>query len=160
MDEPNLELAPVAPGQEELTIKQLQYAHGLATGLDYNVAWRRAGLGPYTKKKATTLAKHPEVAMVIKDVVESSNRANVMALQEKRAYLASIVRSVEGELSEKSIHAKVIRKVANGEESFEIRGIDKLKALELDSKLAGDFDRVEEAGGGVLAEFIARIRQT
>ena len=75
MDEPNLELAPVAPGQEELTIKQLQYAHGLATGLDYNVAWRRAGLGPYTKKKATTLAKHPEEAMVIKDVVESSNRA-------------------------------------------------------------------------------------
>ena len=81
-------------------------------------------------------------------------------MQEKRAYLASIVRSVEGELSEKSIHAKVIRKVANGEESFEIRGIDKLKALELDSKLAGAFDRVEEAGGGVLAEFIARIRQT
>lgn len=158
-DTPNLALAPVAPGQEELTIKQQQYAHLLAHGADYNVAWRRSQLGSYTKSKATQLAAHPEVAMIIKDIRDESNKANVMAMQEKRAYLASIVRTPEGELSESSPYAKVIRKKCNGEDTFEIRGQDKLKAIELDAKLAGDFDKVEEAGGGILAEFIARVRQ-
>ena len=65
---------------------------------------------------------------------------DVISIAEKRAYLARAVRTPVGEITEASDLAQEVT-FSEGKEgsSRKVRAVDKLKAIELDSKISGDF---------------------
>lgn len=67
---------------------------------------------------------------------EAEWKANVLSAQEKRAFLADIVRTPVGEVTENSPLCQSYK--IDNEGKIEYKMPDKLKALELDAKLAGE----------------------
>ena len=62
--------------------------------------------------------------------------ACLLTLRAKREFLAAIVRAAPGDLDEKSPLVQFFKQTEAGRE---IRLCDKLRAIELDAKLAGEF---------------------
>jgi hypothetical protein len=91
----------------------------------------------------------------------------VMSLREKRLFLAAVVRTPIGEVDENSPLCQYFQRTKAG---LRVTMVDKLRALELDAKLAGEIkgpsvtvNATATAGGFVLteerrAELIARKR--
>jgi hypothetical protein len=76
-----------------------------------------------------------------------------LTYSEKRAWLARAVRTPVGELHEGSDLAQEVTITESKEGTTKrIKGVDRLRALELDSKLAGDFyaDRTPQASNPFL----------
>lgn len=76
-------------------------------------------------------------------IAEASKRAEenaVMSTMERRKFLADVVRTPLGKLNENSplVQEKTSIVTKDGGEIVKLRGCDKLAAVELDSKLAGD----------------------
>jgi len=67
---------------------------------------------------------------------------DVMSFQERRSFLARAIRTPAGELHEGSDIAQEVT-ISEGKDGTtkRIKALDKVRCLELDAKLAGDFDK-------------------
>lgn len=125
-----------------LTTKQLAYctlrAKGENKARSYLLAGYKAANSEQAGSAACKLEADHRVASYISTLKESSFLQNALTLAEKRAFLARAVRcdvsnpdaDLIQEVSESSGEHGVSRK---------LKVVDKLRALELDSKIAGDF---------------------
>lgn len=91
----------------------------------------------------------PEVSEILDTQVQGGQNPAILSLIEKREYLARVVRTPVGQVDEdNSLAQKVKRqtrtdKEGNTYQTEEIEIAGKLRALELDAKLAGEMDRKE-----------------
>lgn len=97
------------------------------------------------------------------NMLDAEKNPKLLSLLEKREFLASAVRTPIGEIDEKSPLAHKIRrrrvtdKNGNVEETAEIESVAKLRALELDAKLAGELDSDKGADPGLVAITLVRV---
>ena len=115
-------------------------------GLSISESVRRAG---YSVKSGRVedacsygckLLKQDRVIAYLSKLREKQFSRDLLSVSEKRAYLARALRTPIGELDEASdlVQEMTYNESANGS-SKKVRGVDKLRALELDSRIAGDF---------------------
>jgi len=94
------------------------------------------------------LLRQDRVKAYLAKLKEKQFSKDVLSMAEKRAYLARAVRTPVGEITEASDLAQEVT-FSEGKEgsSRKVKAVDKLKAIELDSKIAGDFysDRSPQA---------------
>jgi hypothetical protein len=84
----------------------------------------------------------PDSVTVLDAQVQAGENPAILSLKEKREYLAAAVRTPISEIKETSPLAHKIRRRTDkdGVETEEIESVPKLRALELDAKLAGELD--------------------
>ena len=119
--------------------KIARFCHLVSLGLSQADAYMQAGFKATPKVAAELscrLLKKPNVAKYYASLRESAYLANVLSLAEKRSYLADVARTPIGKVSLDDKLASSAR-WHNGE-LVEIRMPDKIKAIELDAKLAGE----------------------
>jgi len=143
-----------------LTTKQRRFVENYVTkGLTISESVRRAG---YQFKSDRTedygsygckLLKQERISSYVSKLREKAFSREALSYAEKRAFLARAVRTPVGELHEASDLAQEVT-ITEGKEgtSRKVKAVDKLRALELDSKLAGDFyaDREPQANNPFL----------
>lgn len=99
------------------------------------------------------MLKTERVAHAVSKLREKQFAKDVLSMSEKRAFLARAVRTPVGEINEGSDLAQevTISEGANGS-SRKVKAVDKLRAIELDSRIAGDFyaDRNESVSNPFL----------
>ena len=125
-----------------LTTKQLAYCTHRAKGENkarsYLMAGYKAANSEQAGSAACKLESDNRVSSYISTLRESSFLKDALTLAEKRAYLARAVRC-----DVRSPDADLIQEISesesDGKVSKKVRVVDKLKAVELDSKIAGDF---------------------
>jgi len=107
------------------------------------------------------LLKTPRVSSEVQKLREKAFEKDALSLAEKRSFLARCVRTPVGELHEGSDLAQELV-ITEGKEgtSKRVKGVDKLRAIEIDSKIAGDFyaDREPQAQNPFL--FIVSLSKT
>lgn len=99
------------------------------------------------------ILKTPRVASEVQKIREKAFSREALSYAEKRAFLARAVRTPVGELHEGSDLAQEVTITESKEGTTKrIKGVDRLRALELDSRLAGDFyaDRTPQASNPFL----------
>jgi hypothetical protein len=92
------------------------------------------------KVAASKLANRPDMKELIERLRKATWDAKSLSLSEKRAFLADVVRTPVGEVDETSPLAQEVT-TEHGEfgTKKKVKMPDKTKAIELDSKIAGDF---------------------
>lgn len=119
-----------------------------------------------THAKAVSLA-NPEAATsvtstsdILQKGLEAGHNPAILTLKEKREYLASVVRTPVGEVNESSPLAQKVKRSTRRDkdgaetETEEIEIPGKLRALELDARLAGELDSAKPDGGLVQVHLI------
>jgi hypothetical protein len=141
--------------------RQQQFAEMVASGTTtakdahraiYGTDGHAAGAG------GSRLLRNREVAAHIASIRQAAETVATMTLREKREFLARIVRATPADaIADPSLGAEVTELPGGGRR---VRLPDKLRAIELDSRLAGDFAQGATAGDGPdpLAVLIAGIR--
>jgi len=138
-----------------LNTRQKKFCDNYATrGMSIAESVRRAGYNFKSQKSedygsyGCKMLKQDRVASYVSKLREKSFSKDVLSMAEKRAYLARAVRTPVGEITEASDLAQEVT-FSEGKEgsSRKVKAVDKLKAIELDSKIAGDFysDRSPQA---------------
>jgi hypothetical protein len=127
--------------------KHERFAQLAATGMSARESYRNV----YKAKDSTCetngpqLLRKTQVAARIAEIRGSLDAEALadclMTLREKREFLAAVVRAVPGELDEKSPVVQSFKQTVGGRE---IRLCDKLRALEIDAKLAGEFTEKQD----------------
>lgn len=95
----------------------------------------------------------------MQNMLDAEKNPKLLSLLEKREFLASAVRTPIGEIDGKSPLAHKIRRRTDkdGSTSEEIESVAKLRALELDAKLAGELDSEKGTDPGLVAITLVRI---
>jgi hypothetical protein len=122
-----------------LSPKVARFCHLVSLGLTQADAYMQAGFkseGKMAAELACRLLKRPDVAKYYAALREAAFLANVLSLAEKRSYLADVARTPIGKVELDNKLASAAR-WHNGE-LVEVRMPDKIKAIELDAKLAGE----------------------
>jgi hypothetical protein len=125
-----------------LTTKQLAYctyrAKGENKARSYLLAGYKAANSEQAGSAACKLESDNRVSSYISTLRESSFLKEALTLAEKRAYLA---RAVRCDVSNADVDlVQEVSETANEHGvSKKVKVVDKLRALELDSKIAGDF---------------------
>lgn len=120
----------------QLTSKQTAFANALLDGMTGSDAYRKAyntqGNSRAAARKAVDLRKHPAIIAYISEKQAEADRLDGLERQEKRRLLASIARDPNASPS------------------------DRMKAIELDSKMAGHLqpEKVEVFGMADLLEMV------
>lgn len=133
----------IAP--KSLNRRERKFCELVAAGTSQSIAYASAGYHPSTQESAeaasSRLAKKPRISEYIQALKKQHHLANVLSLEEKRSFLADIKRTPVGTLSPDSPLVQEITETVGQDGSItrKIKGINKLQAMELDSKLAGDF---------------------
>jgi hypothetical protein len=148
------------PRQRELNSRQKKfcslYVHGETAG---NIAQshRKAGYICPTIEghggNGIRLLRSERIQKEIAKLREKAFSREALSYAEKRSYLARCVRTPVGELHEGSDLAQEVTITESKEgTSRRVKSVDKLRALELDSRLAGDFyaDRTPQASNPFL----------
>ena len=125
-----------------LTERQKKYAMNRAMGMSLSKSYYGANYETTTTKKASVrgarIEKLPHVKKYIEELRKSEWLQNVMSLEEKRSLLAEVARIKPSEITEDSPMASISID-AEGNRSIQGPKIsDKLKAIELDAKIAGE----------------------
>lgn len=126
----------------EISPRQARLCHLISLGMANNTAYFEAGYGSPTttpaaaSTAANSILREPKVKAYMQHLREASFLANVLTLAEKRSFLADVVRTPVGSIGKDDKLAQVLR--FHKGEMTEIRMPDKLKAVELDAKLAGE----------------------
>ena len=128
-------------GEHKVNERQAEFcrlrALGTRVGKSYMIAYRRSDMSNFLACQAAwKLMQLPHVAAYYKELQDAAFNANVLALSEKRAFLADVVRTGVGDVTAKDKLAQSVR-YHNGE-LVELKVPDKIKAIELDAKLAGE----------------------
>jgi hypothetical protein len=144
----------------QLTTKQKRFVENhINRGMSIAESVRRAG---YAVKSARSedygslgcrILKTERVSAYVSKLREKQFAKDVLSISEKRSFLARAVRTPVGEINEGSDLAQevTISEGANGT-SRKVKAVDKLRAIELDSRIAGDFhaDRNENVSNPFL----------
>lgn len=132
--------APSSQREHSLKFKQLQYCRFRACGDSQASAYIKAGYNASNAKSAAVCAsqleKRPGVSAYLQSLRKSTYLANALSIEEKRDFLATVVRTPVGEIDEKSPLCQSYKVDKEGQ--IEYKMPDKLRALELDAKLAGE----------------------
>lgn len=96
----------------------------------------------------------------IRRTVESGTNLAILTLKEKREYLASVVRTPVGKVDQNSALAQKVKRSTRRDkdgtefETEEIETPGKLRAIELDARLAGELDAAKSEGGLVMVHLV------
>ncbi len=164
-----------------LNVRQERFAELVAAGIPATTAYRQAGYtdaGRNAEQNASRLRENEGVAARIAELRKPQTKAAELLKEEKLAFLAAIVRTPIGEIGPDSpLCAEFVQETIGGgdrgklkkgkaDSGNEIGGplvtrlrvkmCDKLRALELHSKLVGDFepDKVTVDAGPSVIESI------
>jgi len=120
--------------------REAQYCRLRSQGLSQANACMSAGYNPSNPRSAAVIGheieKRPHVKAYLNSLRTAIWRANAISADERRAFLADIVRTPVGEVTENSPLCQSYK--VDNEGKVEYKMPDKLKALELDAKLAGE----------------------
>lgn len=141
----------------------------LATAIGVREAAARLGLNPNTvlswskrgkwfvptpqpPKQSDAISAIKTPSKVLSDMIDAGENLKILSLKEKREYLASIVRTPVGDVTENSPLAQKVKRTSRTDkggttdtEEIELPG--KLRAIELDARLAGELDGGKPDGG-------------
>lgn len=127
----------------DITPKQARLVHYLSIGMPNAQAYFEAGYGhkdmsahDASANVSSMLRQAPKMRAYLKELQEAAFLVNVLSLAEKRAFLADVVRTPIGKIDINDKLAQCV-KYRDGE-MIELRMPDKVKAVELDAKLAGE----------------------
>jgi len=148
-----------------LNKRQQLFCHYLTEGDSQAQSYLKAGFKANTIQQAGSnairLMRTERVASYLAKLKEVQFTKQALTYAEKRAWLAKALRTPVGELHEGSDLAQEVT-ISEGKEgtSRKVKAVDKLRAIELDSKLAGDFyaDRQPQASNPFL--FIVSLSKT
>lgn len=108
-------------------------------GMSPKDAYKKAGYAPKSERVAVACASkmlaRADVQARIEQLRKASTVASVLTLAEKRRFLALVVRTPLSAVDEASVLAQ---EYTAGGDKVRIKMVDKLRAIELDSKLAGE----------------------
>jgi phage terminase small subunit len=146
--------------QRPLNTRQKKFLDNhLIKGMSIAESVRRAGYSIRSGRSedysslGCRILKTPRVSAEVQKIREKAFSRDALSYAEKRAFLARAVRTSVGELHEGSDLAQEVT-ISEGKEgtSRKVKAVDKLRAIELDSKLAGDFyaDRTPQASNPFL----------
>lgn len=181
-------MTPGTSKKRELNIRQQRFAELVAGGMPAMRAYVEAGYSDRdgnAESHACRLVEHGGVKALIAKLRQPQTKAATLSKEEKLAFLAAIVRTPIGEIGPDSpLCAEFVEEsVADGsargrlrrgnQESgnevslppvrrIRVKTQDKLKALELHSKLVGDFEpdqHVIETGPKTLESILERARR-
>ena len=113
-------------------------AEGRSNGAAYRAVYGKKG----TDANAHRLSRYEKVSERIKELKGKAESKTLLTITERREFLASVVRSKVGEIDEKSPLAQSVEYTSKGKK---IRLPDKIKALELDAKMAGELIEKKES---------------
>jgi hypothetical protein len=128
-----------------LTTKQQAYcyerANGVAKARSYLNAGYKANNIEDAGSAACVLEKNPLVSSMIDTLRESSFVKQALSIAEKRAFLARAVRTPVRDVNSESdlCQEYKVTTLETGQVVESVKMVDKLKAIEVDSKIAGDF---------------------
>jgi hypothetical protein len=142
---------------DDLSPGQATFAILVGGGANEVDAWVRANLGVYSERKKNALLANPEVVTIIDRIRKEAENDAVMDLRERREFLARAVRTPADEVTPSSDLCQGFESTAFGQK---VKLMDKLKCIDLDSKLAGDIGPRpgEDPGSTALSELIQAIR--
>lgn len=138
-----------------------RFAQLVATGEAGAAAYRQTygTRGASAEAAASRLLRNDKVSARIAEVQRASAAEGVLTLREKREFLALVVRTPIGQIDENSPLCQWFRRTTGRRPSLEIRMPDKLQAMMLDAKLAGELngtpprmDAGAAGGGHVITE--------
>lgn len=114
-----------------------RFATLVATGQSGAAAYRSCyrARGASAEANASRLLRNDKVRTRIAELQTATATAAVMSLEEKRLFLAAIVRTPIGRVDEHSPLCQFFRRTKGG---LHITMPDKLRAIELDARLAGE----------------------
>jgi phage terminase small subunit len=146
-----------------LNVRQERFAQLVASGMAASRAYQNAGYkstGNAAESSAVQLLRNPKVVAYVDDLKNRAKRKNenavFLTIEEKRTFLREVVTTPVGQVDASSRLAQAVKVTKDGKE---IRVPDKLRALELDAKLAGELkDKVEHSASPELAEWLALRR--
>lgn len=126
----------------DLTERQKKYALNRVMGMSLSKSYYAAQYQPTTTKIASVrgarIEKIPHVKAYMEDLRRSEFLKNVLTIEEKRSLLADVARIKGSEITEDSPFASVSID-ADGKKTIQGPKIsDKLKAIELDARIAGE----------------------
>jgi len=144
--------------------KHEKFAQIVASGESAGAAYRKV----YHAKASTcetegpAILRKPQVRKRVEEIQSKAEDKTVMTLIERRRFLADVVRTPISEVTEESALAQSYEFITlPGDYERQLHKLkvpDKLKAIELDSRLAGDFkDKLEVSADG-LGELLEAIR--
>lgn len=111
------------------------------------------------RASANRLMNRPEVVAQIRKLQAKSETESVMSLEAKRRFLAEIIQTPIEEVTPSSALCQAYS-VNGASKQVSVKMLDKMKALDMDNRLAGHYDclnRIET--DHPMAELIARIRE-
>lgn len=126
-----------------LTPQQIEFVQlHVVEGLPIWKAYARAFRLPETKHlnpRGAKILSHPHVAHYVvelrKELEERSKSERFLSIEEKRAFLAKIVRTPVGDLHPDH---ELVQEMKIGRDGTTLKMPPKLQAIELDAKLAGE----------------------
>lgn len=137
--------------------KHERFAQLLATGLSaaecYSKVYRKKG--KVAGSAGPRLLRNVGIQQRLAELQQKSAVSSVMTLTEKREYLARVKRTPIGSIGPDSDLCQSHEVSMQG---VKIRMCDKLKAVELDAKLAGEFTEKVEVKADGLLELLQAIR--
>jgi hypothetical protein len=144
-----------------LNPRQERFAQLVATGMPGGRAYEEAGYAvkspDVAESAAARLLTDVRVSAYVNEVRAAAKakgeEAAYLTLEEKRKFLRDVVTTPIGEVDERNRLAQALKVTRGGRE---IKLPDKLRALELDAKLAGELkEKVEHSASPELAEWLA-----
>jgi hypothetical protein len=137
--------------------KHERFAQLLATGMSASEAYTKV----YKKKGKVAgsaggrLLKNVGIQQRLAELQQKAETAAVLTLADKREFLRRVVVTSIGEVDEKS---PLCQSAEYSEDGRKFKMPDKLKAIELDAKLAGEFREQVEVKVDGLGELLKAIR--
>jgi hypothetical protein len=131
--------------ENELTPYETAFARNLVAGMSYAKAYNESGYKPsgcprYSYLRGKKISERPRVQQYMQTLRESAWANNVMSILEKRSMLAELVRAKPNEIDETKSYVALS---VDGEGRRTLQGprvSDKLKAIELDMRAAGELN--------------------
>ena len=121
--------------------KHQDFAHLIVAGMSQENAYRQAisakAARATARSKGSVIANLPGVKAYIKELRDASWTAEALSYAEKRAYLAQVVRTPIGTITEMSPLATEVVYEENG--SKKVKMFSKATAIAEDNKMAGDY---------------------
>lgn len=148
---------------EKLNPRQRKFAELVATGIPAGRAYEQAGYdsrGTDADANAARLIANDKVSRFVQslrwEAETESKKATILTIQQKREFLARVVQTPIGTVDEDSDLCQAFKL---GESTREIKMPDKLRAIELDSRLAGEFrDSVKIDASDEIVSLLKSIR--
>lgn len=151
-------------------VRHQRFADLVLRGRSLLDAYLSAGFkakGKAAKSAASRLRQHPDVNAYITAIQKQSAEESLLTVQEKRSFLARVVRTRHAEIDPRDpedpngdMIVSVSETTGEVSNSLRVEKYSALKAIEIDNKMAGHNapDKMEHSASGDLAALMMRIR--